>query len=113
MHILVINPLHLHAYLDCEYNKNNIFISFTVDGQIAFWPPTEEHQGKNLIPGGTDVQLEGVVFTGNTGPWKSIPAYFAGSASSYATGTGDDLLITRDFSFMAAVYLEQGGEGLS
>ena len=90
-----------------------IRILFTVDGQIAFWTLTEEYQGRNLIPGGTDVQLEGVVFTGDTGPWKSIPAYFAGSASSHATGTGDDLVITRDFSFMAAVYLEQDGEGLS
>ena len=103
----------MHHHTTDSRQLIRMYILFTVDGQIAFWPLTEEYQGRNLIPGGTDVQLEGVLFTGDTGPWRSIPAYFAGSASSYATGTGDDLLIARDFSFMAAVYLEQGGEGLS
>ena len=53
---------------------------------IAFWPLTKASQGANLVPAGTAVQLTGVVFSGDPAPWKSIPAGFQGSASSYATG---------------------------
>ena len=60
---------------------------FSVDDMIAFWPLTEETQGKNLVAGGTDMQLTGVLFSGDTGPWKSVPAYFQGTESSYAEGT--------------------------
>ena len=36
-------------------------------GWVAFWPLTQDSQGKNLVPGGADLQLHGVDFSGDSG----------------------------------------------
>ena len=40
---------------------------FTAEGLVAFWPLTQDSQGENLVPGGTDLQLHGVDFSGDAG----------------------------------------------
>ena len=75
----------------------------SVSGMIGFWPLSEASYGKNLVRDGPDVQLHGVQFTEDAGPWRSSPAQFQGS--SYATGGGDDL-ITHSFSWMGAVWFD-------
>ena len=79
---------------------------------LGIWPLSEASHGKNLVRDGPDVQLHGVRFTEDAGPWRSSPAQFQGSEQSYATGGGDDLLITHSFSWMGAVWFDHYHYGM-
>ena len=80
---------------------------------VAFWPLSKETYGRNvnLARNGPDLQLHGVLFTGDAGPWRSSPAQFQGSDQSYATSSGHDLLITHSFSWMAAMWFDHSHDG--
>ena len=43
------------------------FLGVIAEGLVAFWPLTQESQGENLAPGGTDLQLHGVEFPEDPG----------------------------------------------
>ena len=79
---------------------------FSVGGMVGVWPLSGTSYGRNLMRDGPDLQLHGVLFTKDAGPWRSSPAQFQGSEQSYAASSGDDLLITHSFSWMGAVWFD-------
>ena len=81
-------------------------ISVDARGLVGIWPLSEASHGKNLVRDGPDVQLHDVLFAEDAGPWRSSPAQFLGSDQSYASGGGDDLLITHSFSWMGAIWFD-------
>ena len=74
------------------------------------WPLNVKHQGKNLIAGRTDIELNDVTF--NDVSTMSSPVHFSGAATSYGQFINvDDITVSGSFAFIVAVYLEEGTHG--
>ena len=72
------------------------------------WPLNELYQGKNQVPGMTDIQLYDVTFPDMTSEWMSPPVRFSGAVSSYGQFTRvEDVTLSGSFAFIASLYREQ------
>ena len=71
---------------------------------LAFWPLNEEYGGRDLVtPVVSDIHLYVVTFDDNSGAWRSAPARFAGSSTSYGQIVNSPhLALPGSFSWMAA-----------
>ena len=50
-----------------QFDASEYLLGFTAEGLVAFWPLTQDSQGKNRVLGGTELQLHGVEFPGDPG----------------------------------------------
>ena len=80
-----------------------------MDGLVGFWPLNEEFGGSAFCGG--DMTLHGITYFDDSNKWRSPPVRFAGNSDSYLSIDSSHMLLPQSFSWMAAVYLEQGLDG--